>query len=179
MDCPKWTLCDCWPLCVIENIFWKNSALYNPPWNNLSIYLLWVQFSRTNINVLQMKSCIWQSTHHCQLEQSLLLVNSTHIKSRPMASYLLNMDYVCEHSRCGNAATSRSTMQAGKNLGDLIVARLLPEIQKPFVHLYTTHELWKFHLQCQSRSFDLFLCTFLLNRHITHQEAISSGCLFV
>lgn len=120
-------------LCVIENIFWKNSALYNPPWNNLSIYLLWLQSSRTNINVLQMKSCIWQSTHHCQLEQRLLLVNSTHIKSRPMASYLLNMDYVCEHSRCGNAATSRSTLQAGKNLG----ASLWPDCgQRSRNHLF-------------------------------------------
>lgn len=122
-------------LCVRENIFWENCALYNLPWNNLSIYLLWLQFFRTNVNVLQMKSCIWQSTHHCQLEQGLLLVNSTHIKPRPTASYLLNTDYVCEHSRCENAATSRSALQAGKNLG----ASLWLEIQKPFVHLYITH----------------------------------------
>lgn len=113
-------------LCVIENIFWKNSALYNPSWNNLPIYLLWLQSSRTNINVLQimlvpvqMKFCIWQSTHHCQLEQGLLLVNNTHIKSRPRyrTSYLLNTDYVCEHSRCGNVATARSMLQAGKDSG--------------------------------------------------------------
>lgn len=64
-----------------------------------------------------MKFCIWQSTHHCQLEQDLLLVNSTHIKSRPRTSYLLNTDCVYEHSRCGNAAAARSTLQAGKDAG--------------------------------------------------------------
>lgn len=55
-------------LCVIENIFWKNSVLYNPSWNNLSIYLLWLQSSRTNVNVLrimfvpvQLQFCIGNS----------------------------------------------------------------------------------------------------------------------
>lgn len=113
-------------LCVIENIFWKNSVLCNPSWNNLSIYLLWLQSSCTNINVLQIKwvpvqkkICIWQSTHHCQLEQGLLLANNTHLKSRPWyeMGYLLNVDPVCEHSRCGNAAAARFTLQAGKDSG--------------------------------------------------------------
>lgn len=66
-------------LCVIENIFWKTGALYHPSWNNLSIYLLWLQSSSTNINVLQimrvpvrMKPCIWPSMRRCRLEHGLL-----------------------------------------------------------------------------------------------------------
>lgn len=55
-------------LCVIESTFWKNNVLYNPSQNDLSIYLLWLQSSCTNINVLQimlvpahMKFCFWKS----------------------------------------------------------------------------------------------------------------------
>lgn len=61
----------------------------------------------------------WQFTHPCQLEQGLLLAYNTHLKSRPRnwKSYLLNTDHVCEHSRCGNVATARSTLQAGKDFG--------------------------------------------------------------
>lgn len=143
MDGPEQELCDLWPLCDRKH-FWKNSVLCNPSWNNLSIDLLWLRSFRTNINVLQImlvpvqiKFCIGQSTHHCQLEQALLLGNNTHLKSRPRhgTSYLLNADHGCEQNRCGNTATARFTLQAGKDSGGSLWPNCA-EIQRPYGHLY-------------------------------------------
>ena len=57
-------------LCVKENVFLKNHVLCDPSWNNLSIYLLWLQSSCTDRNELHLYRNEGHAGSHCTPERT-------------------------------------------------------------------------------------------------------------